>query len=85
VTEGVLLDALATQVQLRARECDDVERILHRDRVGQRCGGGVLRAAETVHRHNLDPIRKPWSRAASQPVIAAAERPETTSSSRAGP
>jgi hypothetical protein len=54
VSEGGLLDALAAQIQLRAREGDDVERVHDGDRVRQGFGGGILVAAEPVHRHDRD-------------------------------
>jgi hypothetical protein len=52
VAEGVLLDALAAQVELLAGQGDDVERVHDRDRLGQLLGRGVLVAAEPVHRHD---------------------------------
>ena len=52
VAQGVLLDALAAQVELLPGEGDDVERVHDRDRVGQLLDRGVLVAAEPVHRHD---------------------------------
>ena len=56
VSEGGLLDALTAQIQLHAREGDDVERVHDGDRVRQGFGGGILVAAEPVHRHDRDPV-----------------------------
>jgi hypothetical protein len=53
---GLLLKALATQVQLRAGQGDDVELVHHRSRLGQLLSGRGLVAAEPVHGHHLDLI-----------------------------
>ena len=58
VTAGLLLDALAAQVELGAGQRDDVERIHHRGRLGQLLGRGGLVAAESVHGHDLDLVAK---------------------------
>jgi len=58
VPTGVLLHALATQIQLRPGQSHDVERIHHRRRIGNPAGRGVLVAAEPVHRHHFDTSRK---------------------------
>ena len=54
VTAGLVLDALTGQIQLRAGQRDDVERIHHRRRLGQFLGRGGLVAAESVHGHDFD-------------------------------
>ena len=54
MTAGLLLDALAAQIELGAGQGDDVEGIHDRGRVGQDLGRGGLVAAEPVHGHDLD-------------------------------
>jgi hypothetical protein len=51
--KGLLLDALADQVQLGPGQGDDVERVHHRNRIGDDFGGGDLVAGEPVHRDDL--------------------------------
>lgn len=56
MAEGVLLDALATLVELVPCEGDDVERVHHRDHIIDGLGGGGFVAGEPVHRDDLDPV-----------------------------
>ena len=49
-----LLDPAAAPVQGVAGEADHVERVHHRDGVGQLLGGGGLEPGEAVHRDDLD-------------------------------
>ena len=51
-----LLDPAAAPVEGVAGEADDVERVHHRDSVGQLLGGGGLEPGEAVHRDDLDPV-----------------------------
>ena len=50
----VLLDAAPAPVERVAGEADHVERVHHRDRVGQLLGGGGLEPGEAVHRDHLE-------------------------------
>ena len=50
---GVLLDAPSALVQGVAGEPDDVERVHHRDCLGELFAGGGLEAGEPVHRDDL--------------------------------
>src|SRR3546814_7689678 len=56
VTVGGELDSSATPVQGLAGEADDVERVHHRDCVGEFLGGCGLEAGEAVHRDYLDGV-----------------------------
>ena len=80
-----LLHPLAIQVELSSGGCRNVERIHHRHRVGNAAGGGALVTTEFVHGHHLQPAQNAGVRWASHPVKAAAQRPSTKFSNRAGP
>jgi hypothetical protein len=54
MTSGLLLDALAGQVQLGAGQGHDMKGIRHRGGLGQHFSGGGLVAAESVHGHHVD-------------------------------
>jgi hypothetical protein len=56
VPTGGLLDAAAALVQSIAAQAHDVERVHHRDRVGQFLAGGGLEPGEPVHRNHLDAV-----------------------------
>jgi hypothetical protein len=56
VPTGGLLDAAAALVQSIAGQAHDVERVHHRDRVGQFFAGGGLETGEPVHRNHLDAV-----------------------------
>ena len=56
VPAGVLLDALAAQVQLRAGQGDNMEGIHHGGGLGKLLSRGGLVAAESVHGHHLNPV-----------------------------
>ena len=51
-----LLDTAPATVQGVTGEAEHVERIRHRDRVGQLLAGGGLEPGEPVHRNHLDPV-----------------------------
>ena len=68
VPAGVLLDPAPALVEGVAGKADDVERVHHRDRVGQLLGGGGLEAGEAVHRHDLDLVA-PGLRAVGEPGL----------------
>ena len=55
VPEGVLLDTAADLVHGLGGELDDVERVQHRDRLGQLVAQRVGVAAERVQGRDLDP------------------------------
>lgn len=55
VPTRVLLHPLPAQIQLRAGERDDMERIHDRDRLGDAPGGGGLVTTEPVHGQHLHP------------------------------
>ncbi|KPN47236.1 hypothetical protein BKG74_05400 [Mycobacteroides chelonae] len=52
-TQGLLLDALADQVELGPGQSHNVEGVHHGDRVRDDLGGGGLVAGEPVHRNDL--------------------------------
>ena len=54
--ECVTLDAAAALVERVASQSHDVERVHHRDRVGEFLDGSGLEPGEPVHRDNLDTI-----------------------------
>ena len=58
---GLLLNALAAQIQLQTRQRDDVERVHHRGGLGNLLGRGGLVTAEPVHGNDLDAIPKRWA------------------------
>ena len=66
MARGVLLDALAGDIELVAGELDDVEGVHHLDRGWQFLGGCGLEAGEPVHGHHLDAVA-PGLVAAGQP------------------
>ena len=68
VPECVLLDALPGPVERVAGQADDVERVHHRDRVGELFGRGGLEPGEPVHRDHLDPAR-PLRRPGGEPLL----------------
>jgi hypothetical protein len=51
--EGLLLDALADQVELGPGQRDDVEWVHHRDRIRHDRSRGGLITGEPVHRDDL--------------------------------
>ena len=63
-----LLDPAAAPVEGVAGEADDVERVHHRDGVGQLLGGGGLEPGEPVHRDDLDLV-PPRRVAFGQPLL----------------
>jgi hypothetical protein len=68
VAVDVVLDAAPASVQRVAGQASHVERVHHRDRVGQLLGGGGLEPGEAVHRHHLDLIA-PSLRAFGEPGL----------------
>jgi len=56
VPTGGLLHAAAALVQSIAAQAHAVERVHHRDRVGQLLVGGGLETGEPVHRNHLDAV-----------------------------
>ena len=68
VAVEVLLDAASAVVERVAGETDDVERVHHRDGVGELLGGGGLEPGEPVHRDDLDHVA-PRLRAVGEPGL----------------
>jgi hypothetical protein len=67
VTVDGLLDPASAAIERVPGKADDVERIHHRDRVGEVLfGGGGLEPGESVHRDDLDPVA-PGLRAFREP------------------
>jgi hypothetical protein len=82
---GLLLDALADQVELDSGQGHDVEGVHHGYRGRDDIGGRGLVAGEPNHRDELHTGSEVGGWAASQAASASAERPGTRSRSRAGP
>ena len=53
--KGLLLDALADQVELGPGKGDNMKRVHDRDCIRNYFGGGGFVAGEAIHRHHLHP------------------------------
>lgn len=86
VPAGVLEDPATAPIQGSTGEAHDVKRIPRRDRIGQLLGGGGLEPGEgRPSRRPRHASRHDSSRPARHCLKACLERPETMSSSLAGP
>lgn len=85
VAVQVLLDPAAAAVKGVAGQPNDVERIRHRDGVGQSSAAAVLNPVIPSIATTSTPSPQDFGRLESQVVNACFERPETMSRSLAGP
>jgi hypothetical protein len=83
--QGLLLDALADQVELGPGQRDVAERVHHRDRIRDRLGCCGFVAVNPSMAMTCTPATKSAGWAANKVASAAAERPATRSSNRARP
>jgi hypothetical protein len=77
VPTGGLLDEAAALVQSIAGQAHDVERVHHRDRVGQFLVGGGLEPVNPSIATTSMPSRQDVSRSPSQVLNACFDRPST--------